>query len=280
LTTDDLTDVSTHFAFGENWASYAEKIGPAQIDEAVLGVLRLLEPVDVNGKRWLDIGSGSGLHSVAAARLGASEIVAIDIDPDSVRTSQSVLSRFAAGTPWRTERASVLDLSPETLGRFDVIYSWGVLHHTGRMHEALARAAALCADGGAFAFALYRRTWCDWFWRLEKPWYSRASRGGQAAARATYRNAMRLALALRGRSFDDYVRSYRGNRGMDFDHDAHDWLGGWPYESISEAEVSAFMNNLGFTRRKHRVHGARLLGKDPGVFGSGCDEYVYVRATA
>lgn len=273
----DLTVAESHFAFGRNWADYAKTISRAEIDEAVRSLSRLLGNQRMEGARFLDIGSGSGLHSLAALRLGAREIVAVDIDGDSVETTRAVLARFAPGADWRAARVSVFELSPADWGEFDVVYSWGVLHHTGDMKRAMRCAASLVRTGGRFVFALYRRIWMDGFWRREKQWYAHASPSAQAMARAVYITAFRLGLRMTGRRFADYAAAYRGNRGMDFHHDVHDWMGGWPYESISPGEVDAAMRDLGFTAEQVFARFGRFFGRHMGVFGSGCDEYVYRR---
>ncbi len=273
----DLTRATSRFAFGRNWAEYAEKITEAAIEEAVRGLSRLLGGARLTGLRFLDIGSGSGLHSLAALRWGAREVLAVDIDPDSVATTRAVLAHHAPGANARVEEKSVFDLAPERLGRFDVVYSWGVLHHTGDMARAIGKAAAMVEEGGIFVFALYRRTWMDAFWRWEKRWYAQASAQAQARARAVYVALFKLGLWATGRRFSQYVSNYRANRGMDFYHDVHDWMGGWPYETISPKEVAALMNGLGFSPVRAFVRYGRFLGRDSGVFGSGCDEYVYRR---
>lgn len=262
-----LLDQRSHFAFGKNWASYAKLITNAQLDEAIAG-LRRLAGGDLAGKRFLDIGCGSGLHALAALQLGAREVVALDIDPDSIATTRRLLEANANGAPWSAEQASVFELPHESLGRFDVVYSWGVLHHTGDMFRALRAAAALVAPGGQFLFALYRRTRLCWFWKLEKRWYAGAGEAAQARVRAVYVRLFRL--AMRGQ-FASYVANYRQSRGMDFYHDVHDWLGGWPYESISPAEVDQLMRQLGMHKVREFVHPHKVTG----IFGSGCDEFVY-----
>src|SRR5437868_2113850 len=128
-----LLDQKSHFAFGKNWASYAKLITDVQLDEAI-SCLRRLAGGDLHGKRFLDIGCGSGLHSLAALRLGASEVVALDIDGDSVATTRRLLQSNASGRPWSAMEASVFQLQPNSIGPFDVVYSWGVLHHTGDMY--------------------------------------------------------------------------------------------------------------------------------------------------
>ena len=277
---EDLTARETHFAFGRNWASYARAIGRPEIDEAIAGLARLLGGETLEGRRFLDIGSGSGLHALAAFALGAREVVALDLDPDSVATTQAVLARHAPGRPAHVAEASVFALAPADYGRFDVVYSWGVLHHTGDLRRALRGAAALVAPGGLFIFALYRRIWLDAFWRREKRWYAQASPQAQARARALFVALFRLGLAVTGRRFAAYVAAYRRQRGMDYDHDVHDWLGGWPYESILPQEVETLLGELGFARvRAFVARGFTIGGRRIGVFGSGCDEYVYRRVS-
>lgn len=274
---EDLTRAETHFAFGQNWAEYAGKITEAEIAEAEKGLRRLLGE-DLNGVRFLDIGCGSGLHALAAMRMGAGEVVALDVDRDAVMTTRTLLERHVSQCDWRVEEKSVFDLTSESFGRFDVVYSWGVLHHTGDMERALRQATALVANDGRLALALYRRIWMDWFWRLEKRWYAHASKGAQRRARAFYRALCRTGLAATGRRLSEYMANYKSNRGMNFDNDAHDWLGGWPYESISPPEVDALMAALEFKPERIIARGGWLFGRNTGFLGSGCDEYVYRRA--
>jgi SAM-dependent methyltransferase len=267
-------DRESHFDFGKNWASYLRLVTEAHVQEAVRSLLRLAG-CDLHGKRVLDIGCGSGLHALAALRLGACEVVALDIDGDSVATTHRLLQAQAAGQHWSVRKASVFDLETDLAGAFDVVYSWGVLHHTGDMYRALRTAAALVAPRGQFIFALYRHTWLCWLWRIEKKWYAGAGPAAQACARSAYVRLLRVALSMaKGRSgFANYLAAYGQRRGMDFYHDVHDWLGGWPYESISPAQTERFMSNLGF----HRVRAFTRRGVKLGLFGSGCDEYVYAR---
>ena len=270
----DLTAIETHFAFGENWASFAGTIDKQAIKNSEEGVLKLLPRTALRGKTFLDIGCGSGLHSLAAARLGVARVLATDIDPISVQTTERVLVAQRAGVPVETKIVSVFDLDPDKEGRFDIVYSWGVLHHSGNMIEAIRRAARMTAPGGLFAFALYRRTSAlmDRFWTWEKQWYAQAPKRTQARAQSLFVNAMHIHFWLRRKSFSRYIESYR-ERGADFRHDVHDWLGGSPYEVISPTEVYALMGDIGFSLDRQFVQYQSF-----GLFGAGCDEYVYRRA--
>ncbi|MCC7043180.1 MAG: class I SAM-dependent methyltransferase [Acidobacteria bacterium] len=278
--TEDLKAAETHFAFGRNWASYSSLIGEAEVDDAAAALSRLLGHADLTGRTFLDIGCGSGLHSLAALRLGASRVLAVDIDADSVATTRNVLSRFAPEASCQVERRSVFDLDPAPHGHFDVVYSWGVLHHTGEMAQALRMAAAMVAPGGVFLFALYRRTHLCGLWTIEKRWYAKASPRAQRVAQEFYMAVHRLLTGasawLRG---SRRKRGERRERGMDARHDVHDWLGGYPYESILPDEVDALMQECGLQ------HEATFLctgtrGRTHGLLGSGCDEYRYGRHAA
>lgn len=272
----DLTALETHFAFGENWADFAQVIDEGHLSAAVDGLRRLLGDVDLNGKRFLDIGCGSGLHSLAALKLGAADVVAIDLDPRSIETTCALLAQHGLVARSRVEQLSVFDLDPQQFGKFDVVYSWGVLHHTGDMLTAVRKAAAMVNDGGSFVFALYRRTVLCPFWKVEKRWYRQASRVLQTCVRNVYMGLFVIALWATGRTLREFsAKRLKQHRGMSLSHDTHDWLGGYPYESISHTDVHALMSELGLASYKSFVRGgleARL-----GVFGSGCDEYHYRR---
>jgi 2-polyprenyl-6-hydroxyphenyl methylase/3-demethylubiquinone-9 3-methyltransferase len=263
--------VDSHFEFGANWASYALMIDDERIEEAERSLKRLLGSREILACAFLDIGCGSGLHSLAAGRLGARRVVAMDVDPNSVETARALLDAHPETFAYEVMIRSVLDISAECDGQFDIVYSWGALHHTGAMNEAIRRAAACVKDGGLFAIALYRKTpFCN-MWRIEKRWYKQAPRVMQRAARGIYAASMWAAFTATGRNFRGYVNAYKGSRGMDYWHDIHDWLGGYPYESISPGEVEKVMRELGFE------HVRSFIRAERSALIPGCDEYVYRR---
>jgi SAM-dependent methyltransferase len=266
----------TRFAFGANWQSFAAAIGSERIAEAEAGLRRLFPAGEIDGSRFLDIGCGSGLSALAAIRLGAAHVSAIDLDPQSVATTEAVLQKFAGAASWSVQQKSVFDLAPGSEAPHAIVYSWGVLHHTGRMWDALARCCALVPDGGRLAIALYRRTPICGFWRAEKRFYAGAGPTAQRTMRALYKAAYGAGLLATGRNPARYVAAYKSARGMDWHHDVHDWLGGYPYESTDPAAVQAFLahHNLTLERMFERPAAAK------GLFGSHCDEYVAVRAMA
>lgn len=268
--TADLLDVSTHFRFGENWADYSKLVDDRRIATAQASVEALVG--DTTGKSFLDIGSGSGLFSVAALRLGAKEVLAIDIDPDSVTTTRNLLSRETKGA-WRAEQMSVFDLPDQVSQRFDVVYSWGVLHHTGDMWRAIERASEMVAPHGTFAFALYERTPLCGAWKVEKRAYRSFPKPVQKLCRGIFLTAWGAGMLVTGHNPLRYIREGQ-ERGMDFRHDVHDWMGGYPYESTSAEEVTKFMAARGFEPLKTVPWHVRVAG----ALGSGCSEYVFRRS--
>lgn len=265
-----MCSAATRFRFGENWQSFVATVDPGRIRAAEEGLLRLLPRDAIAGRSFLDIGCGSGLSALAAVRLGARSVEALDADAQSVAAADALLRKFAPGGPWRVGQESVFELSPERHGTYDIVYSWGVLHHTGDLWQAMARAAALTAPDGWLALALYRKTPLCGFWAVEKRLYAGAGPAAQRAARAIYMSAFAAGLLATGRSPFAYARTYRSARGMDWPHDVHDWLGGYPYELTDPAQVRAFLEAHNFALERQFEHQAAALG----MFGSHCDEYV------
>ena len=271
--TENLLEFESHFSFGENWAQYAQKIDERRIEEAEKSLIRLLGRESIEGRTFLDIGCGSGLFSLAAVRLGCKRLLAVDLDPNSVETTRKTLERHApSGANWDCKRISVFDLDPVHVGTFDIVYSWGVLHHTGAMYKAIEKASTVVAPHGTLALALYGKTPFCGLWRIEKRIYSRSPKWVQRAIERVYYVAVSARLALKGESLKKRRETYFQQRGMDMYIDTRDWLGGYPYESISPNQAMTYMNKLGFEPVRSFVTPCI------GLLGAGCDEYSFTKS--
>jgi 2-polyprenyl-6-hydroxyphenyl methylase/3-demethylubiquinone-9 3-methyltransferase len=235
------------FAFGANWARFLTSLSDRQIEEATKAVNALVGR-DLRDQTFLDIGSGSGLSSLAARRLGA-RVYSFDYDAQSVACTQELRRRFFPGdAAWAVAQGSVLDERfLATLGQFDIVYSWGVLHHTGQMWIAIENAARLVRPGGLFIIGIYnfrggRRGTATWT-RLKR-WYCEAPRWLQVAWESAYMTWHVAAMAAVGRNPIRMIREYHSERGMSWRADAVDWVGGYPYEAATPGEI------LEFVRRK------------------------------
>lgn len=237
------------FAFGANWSNFGRSIDEARIDEAYDSLRAQLG--DLNGLRFVDVGCGSGLFSLAALRLGAKAIYAFDYDDDSVRTTRALLERCAPSGGWTVERGDVLDPGyVRSLGEADVVYSWGVLHHTGNMAEAWANVATLVAPTGRLFISIYNdQGWKSLMWTKIKRSYARVP----PALRSLYVVLIMAPGELVSAAFHgprEYVRlwkEYKHNRGMSRWHDLVDWVGGYPFEVAKPEEVFDFFRDHGYS---------------------------------
>lgn len=264
------------FEFGRNWARFLEGLNEQRVAAAVESLKRPLNVDSLEGRTFLDIGCGSGLFSLAARRLGA-RVHSFDYDPFSVACARELRRRLGGGDQspdWRIEAGSALDPAyVSALGTFDVVYSWGVLHHTGRMWDGLELAGRAVAPGGRLYVALYNDQGSKTArWRRVKRLYNRLPgplRPAFAAlAVAPDEGKAMLRSLLAGRPAE-YVRTwtrYQARRGMSKWRDIVDWVGGYPYEAAKADEVFAFFRARGFTLDYLRCGG-----------GLGCNEFVFRR---
>ena len=259
------------FAFGANWQRFLTSLSDRQIEQATLAVSALVGR-DLRGESFLDIGSGSGLSSLAARRLGA-RVYSFDYDPQSVACTQELRRRFfPEDESWSVAQGSVLDQAYlATLGQFDVVYSWGVLHHTGQMWSAIRNAGRLVRPGGLFVIGIYnfrggRRGTATWA-RLKR-WYCRAPRWQQVAWESAYLTWDLVSMAAVGRNPIRMIREYHSGRGMSYRRDATDWLGGYPYEAATPGEILEFVRRtFNFVLTKQNID--LQLGVSEFVFESG-----------
>lgn len=269
------TPLEERFQFGENWRRFLSVLNDERIENAERAFVGVLGTDDLSGLSFLDIGSGSGLSSLVARRLGA-KVRSFDFDPNSVGCTQELRRRYFPDDPdWVVTRGSVLDDSfMASLGTFDVVYAWGVLHHTGNMWKAIENAAARVAPGGRFFLAIYAdrgresRAW----WHVKRTYVKlpRMLQPPFAMAAMLPYEAHNVLSAVRQRRPLDYLRLWTryqdGRRGMSRWHDIEDWVGGFPYEYATVEAQQAFVEPRGF------VTETVVQGK-----GIGCHEIVFRR---
>lgn len=262
------------FEFGRNWSRYLSTVDEACIQEAEKSLREMLEVESLAGKRFLDIGSGSGLHSLVARRLGA-EVYSFDYDPESVACTLQLKQRyFPQDAHWFIREGSVLDPDYlQSLGEFDIVYSWGVLHHTGAMWQALENAGILVAQGGQLFISIYNaQPYLSAFWRKVKRFYCSGFIGSASMIVLFFPYFFFAALVLDLFFLKNPIRryiDYKKVRGMAVFTDWIDWLGGYPFEVAKPEQIFDFYRKRGFQLKRLKTCGGNL----------GCNEYVFVKSS-
>lgn len=253
------------FEFGANWSRFLRGLSEEKIENAEKSLLQTLGSDSLEGKSFLDAGSGSGLFSLAARRCGAC-VHSFDFDPQSVACTLELKNRYFKNDPnWTIDSASVLDKEYlDAKPTYDIVYSWGVLHHTGSMWAALENVQAKVANRGQLFIAIYNdQGWISRYWATVKRLYVRspALRPILALIHAPYLLIGRYVIRLiSGR--------LRLERGMSLWYDMLDWIGGYPFEVARPEEIIDFYLSRGFQLLKLKTCAGR----------HGCNEYVFLKA--
>lgn len=261
------------FPFGRNWLSFSRTFSAERLAAAKQSLRGFLGRDSLTGFSFLDVGCGSGLFSLAAHQLGAA-VVSFDLDADSCLATQRLRdAQPESPAAWVLRQGSILDPAfLATLGRFDIVYAWGVLHHTGDLAQALHNAARCVRAGGVLYTAIYNyQPYLTRLNTLMKRTYNRTGPAGQAALLS----AFSLFMVLKGGIRDlvclrNPLQRYRCSvreRGMSLWHDWRDWVGGYPFEAARPEQIIDPLLADGFTLLRLTTVGGR----------HGCNQFLFHR---
>ena len=259
------------FEFGKNWSRFIRVLNEDRINKAINSLKDMLIVETLSGKTFIDIGSGSGLFSLAAMKLGAKQVYSFDRDKDCVKCTMELKRRqFDNNGNWIISEGSVLDNEfLKSLGEYDIVYSWGVLHQTGAMWQSFENIVPLVKSGGMLYIAIYNdQGRASRFWRFIKSAYNSMPKiiklfmAVLVCIRFWFASTIRD--ILKGRPFYSW-RNYSSRRGMSAWYDVVDWVGGYPFEVAKPEQIFDFFKKKNFKLERLITCGG----------GSGCCEYVF-----
>lgn len=270
-----MTAADRRFAFGRNWQRYVTRVDESRISIAVETLQDWFGCDSFDGRSFLDVGCGSGLFSLAAARLNAKRVQSFDYDMDSVAATERLRTTFLPNHPaWSIEQGSAVDRAYLTkLGGFDLVYAWGVLHHTGDLWAALKNLSIVVKPHGLAFVSLYNDAGrSSRIWSRVKASYARHPWLRPfvlvpAVARCWGPIVARDLISGRPlKTWRQYGRDSAG-RGMSPWIDMIDWVGGYPFEASRPGDVFNCLHDEGFD----------LLRMSTVVGPQGCNEYLFRR---
>jgi 2-polyprenyl-6-hydroxyphenyl methylase/3-demethylubiquinone-9 3-methyltransferase len=257
------------FSFGKNWDRFLDSLNPTRLKIAESSIVDFLEVDSFSNKSVLDIGCGSGIFSYSFYQLGAKKLVSFDVDPYSVACCKHMRERAGGPDNWEVLEASVLDKKKiGALGKFDIVYSWGVLHHTGDMWKAIGNATTLVHKNGYLYITIYNKTSTSIFWLWIKKIYNKFPLIGKFVIVPLEAIRHFLLYVAGGKNPVTEIRNYYKKRGMRWHNDLVDWLGGYPYEYASIQDIFIYFKNN---------HPDFKLINLKDVNGIGCNSFLFIK---
>jgi SAM-dependent methyltransferase len=252
------------FSFGKNWQSFSNSsLSQERILRARKAFHDLFDGIELRGKRFIDIGFGQGLSLLFAIESGA-EAFGIDNDMENSSALETTRTIMNCAQIPVVQIVSILDSAfvRRHEHQFDIVHSWGVLHHTGDMTKAIENACALVSDNGYFICSIYNKHWTSPIWKRIKWMYNVLPSPFQRVIIGVLYPIIYCAKWLATGKSPTIME-----RGMDFFHNVVDWVGGYPYEYATMKEIMDLVCRQGL----HCIRG--FSAKVP----TGCNEFVFRR---
>ena len=259
-------DEIKQFNFGKNWKNFSEfALSGKKIENARKNFKNLFENITLENKTFLDIGFGQGLSLLIANENGA-RTFGCDINPlckevlDFNKLKFSITNDIPLIVGSIIENSTIDKIQQSNNNQlFDIVHSWGVLHHTGDMWKAIETTQKLVNENGILVLAIYNKHFTSKFWCRIKKIYNSSNRVIRTLLLSFYLPLIFL------RYLFILKNPMKLPRGMSLYYDAIDWLGGFPYEYATIDEISNFMKEKGFSTVK--------IIKTTGF--TGCNEFVF-----
>jgi len=234
------------FSFGKNWQRFLKNLDENNFENAEISLVNFLNLNTLKDKSFLDIGCGSGLFSYTAFKLGAKKIISFDIDASSIECCKYLHKRADNPKNWEIYKGSILDSNfISKLEKFDIVYAWGVLHHSGKMWDSIKNSTKLVNEGGYLYIGIYNKidgARGSLFWLKIKKFYNLLPRFGKTILESLYMLPyIASSLIKMEKPLKKIKKDYKAKRGMNFKIDIADWLGGYPYEFATVEEIFKFM---------------------------------------